>query len=279
MPLVLLLILGLLPAAVVHGQDAPGELTFTIATANLSDSTRQAYETPGIRILQALRPDILAIQEFNYQAGNSQDLVREISGPAYHFARETGGVRLPNGILSRWPITASGQWVDPYVQNRRFAWATIAIPGPRPLHVISVHLVQNRPERRIAEARHLLGLIRAAFPANDYIVLGGDFNVNSRESEALAALTQGFVDARVPADQDGNPHTNANRTRPYDFVLPNPALAAFEIPTTLGGQVFPNGLVFDTRLWHPPPPPARPDDSARNLQHLPVLKTFRIPLR
>ena len=257
----------------------PGTLPLTIATANLTESTSQAYEAPGIRIIQALRPDVLAIQEFNYRQGTSQDLAHLLLGPGAHFAREKGGARLPNGIISRYPITAFGQWDDPYIQNRNFVWATIAIPGPRPLHVVSVHLVQRHPARRIPEARHLLRLIRTHFPADDYVVLCGDFNTATRAAESLAVLTAWFDDSAHPTDQEGNPHTSAPRTRPYDYVLPNPALARHHAPTHLADLLFPDGLVFDTLLWPPPPPPAEWDDTAANMQHLPVMKTFHIPLQ
>lgn len=254
-------------------------ISVTVATANLSDNTSQAYEEAGIRILQALRPDIVAIQEFNYKTGDSQDLARKIFGAGYHFAREAGGARLPNGVISRYPILTFGQWDDPQVLNRRFFWATIAIPGPKPLHVVSVHLIQNHAERRIPEVRHLLQLIREKFGPDDYVVLCGDFNITSRNAEALAILTGWFVDDFQPADQEGNKNTNANRNKPYDFVLPSPALAKLHAPTVLFGTTFSDGLVFDTRLWNPPPPPAEWEDTARDMQHLPVLKTFRIPLR
>jgi endonuclease/exonuclease/phosphatase family metal-dependent hydrolase len=259
--------------------DVPARtVPLTIATANLSDNRTQAYEDPAIRILQALQPDILAIQEFNYKAGTSQDLARLLFGPGAHFAREKGGARLPNGIISRYPILAHGQWEDPYIQNRSLFWATVAIPGPRPIHVISVHLVQRNASRRTPQARHLLRLIRDRFPPDDYVVLCGDFNTTSRAAEALAVLTAWFDDSAQPADQDGNPHTNAPRTRPYDFVLPNPALARHHAPTVLDSIVFPDGLVFDTSLWNPPPPPAQWEDTAADMQHLPVMKTFQIPL-
>ena len=271
--------LCLLPGAGTGLAADRDSIAVTIATANLSDNNSQAYEDPGIRILQGLQPDILAIQEFNYKSGNSQDLVRRIFGPAYTFAREKGGARLPNGVISRYPIVAFGQWEDPYVGNRSLFWATVQIPGPKPLHVVSVHLVQNRAERRLPEARHLLELIRKQFPEDDYVVLCGDFNVNSRDSTALAALTKWFDDSAQPADQAGNKNTNANRNRPYDYVLPNPALAPHHVATKLGGQKFPAGLVFDSRLWNPLPPPAEWEDTARDLQHLPVMKTFRIPVR
>ena len=260
-----------------RGSSDCGSIPIAIATANLSNNRTQAYEDPAIRILQALRPDVVAIQEFNFKGGHSKDLVRQIFGPAYYFAREKGGVRLPNGILSRYPIVAFGQWDDPFVLNRRFAWATIDVPGPKRLHVVSVHLVQNRAVDRAPEARHLLQLIRDNFPEDDYVVLCGDFNVRSRKAEALAVLTEWFVDDRHPADQNGNPNTNANRNRPYDFVLPNPALAPLHAPTVLAGVSFPDGAVFDSRLWNPPPPPAEWDDSSLDMQHMPVMKTFLLP--
>ena len=255
----------------------PSTLPVTIATANLSDNFSQAYQDPGIRILQALRPDIVGIQEFNYRLGSPEELVLRIFGPDYHFHRESGA-RLPNGIISRFPILEAGQWEDPFVQNRNFAWVTLDIPGPKRLHVVSVHLVQNKTARRTPQARLLMDYILQAFPPDDYVVLCGDLNISTRVAEALSVLTSWFDDSRHPADQLGNKNTNAERSRPYDVVLPNPALARHHAPTRLARQSFPDGLVFDTRLWDPPPTPAEWEDSARNLQHLPVMKTFHLPL-
>ena len=177
-PAILLLLLTLCHAAPPLAPATPRLThTITVATANLSDNTTQAYSDPGIRILQALRPDIIAIQEFNYKLGTSHDLARRIMGPGSYFARETGGVRLPNGVISRYPIIAHGQWDDPYVLNRRFFWATIAIPGPKPLHVISVHLSKTAPPAapRSLPPPHL---IRETF-APTTTSSCGDFNVTS----------------------------------------------------------------------------------------------------
>lgn len=254
-------------------------LTFTVATANLSDSTTQAYDDPGIRHLQALDPDILAVQEFNYRGGTTADLVRRMFPKNDRdFCRERGGARLPNGVVSRYPIVAWGQWEDPYVKNRQLFWTTVRLPGGTKVHVVSVHLVQNRANRRIPEADYLVQCIREKFPRNDYIVLCGDLNTSSRETGVMAVLGRVFDLARVPADQRGNPNTNTPRTHPYDVVLPNRALAPCEVRTVFGGQTFPDGLVFDTRLWSRPPFPSRRSDSDANLQHLPVMKTFRIPI-
>ncbi|NLG34175.1 MAG: endonuclease/exonuclease/phosphatase family protein [Lentisphaerae bacterium] len=271
------LLLAPFPAACSRPPDEPPALDITIATANLSNNTSQTYEDPGIRILQALRPDILAIQEFRCPSGSPEDLARRLFGPDVHFHREKGA-RLPNGIISRFPILAAGQWHDPHVRNRDFAWATLDIPGPKPLHVVSVHLLQTRAADRPPQARLLLDLIRRHFPATDYVVLCGDLNISSRRAEAFTVLAAELDDSRQPVDQNGNPNTNAERNRPYDVVLPNPELAQHHAPTRLGSLVFPDGLVFDTRLWDPPPPPAEWGDTARDMQHLPVMKTFRIPL-
>ena len=267
---VLLAAAGPLPAHAGHA-------VFTVVSANLSDNTSQAYEEPGIRILQALSPDVVGFQEFSCKRGSFEDLARRILGPDAHVHREKGA-RLPNGIASRFPILAAGQWEDPLVKNRNFAWATLDVPGPIPLHVVSVHLLHRGARLRARQAQLLLEHVRAQFPKGDYVVLCGDLNLPSRDSETLEILSAVFVDDARPADQNGNENTNVPRNRPYDYVLPNRALAPREIPTVLAGQTFPTGLVFDTRLWNPPPPPAEWEDSARNLQHLPVVKTFRIPL-
>jgi endonuclease/exonuclease/phosphatase family metal-dependent hydrolase len=262
--------------------DAPAKapspyVEITIASANLSDGTTQHYEEPGIRLLQTLNPDVVGMQEFTYAFGSPEELVESIFGEGRHFVRETGA-RLPNGIVSRFPIVAHGQWEDPNVSNRNFAWATVQIPGAKPLHVVSAHLLHNRSGRRIEQAQLLVDRVREHFPRGDYVVLCADLNVPSRNAETLFILREEFMDDPQPADQEGNKNTNSTRSRPYDFVMPNLELSRVEVPTRLGGLEFPGGLVFDTRLWSPPPPPAEWEDSARNLQHMPVMRTFRIPV-
>ena len=53
-------------------------VSFTVASANLSDNDTQAYGGAGIRMLQALDPDVIGIQEFNYKEGTTADLVRRM---------------------------------------------------------------------------------------------------------------------------------------------------------------------------------------------------------
>jgi hypothetical protein len=204
-----------------------------------------------------------------------------VFGPEFDFMVEGGDEPIPNGVISRWPILASGEWQDPQVNDRDFAWATIDIPGPTNLHVISVHLHgAGGASSRLVEAQVIAAQVAAAFPATNYIVLAGDLNTNSRTEPTITTAFAGlFTDARVPADQLGETDTNANRDKPYDYVLPNPALDALHAPVTVGGLTFPNGIVFDTRVWtRPPPPPWPPIPPAFQMQHMGVMKEFRLPV-
>src|SRR5262245_25960649 len=116
--------------------------------ANLSSGNNQRYETPGQNILKALAPDVVAIQEFNVSnsfgintSAALSNMVATTFGPGFVFFRETG-YSIPNGIISRYPILASGQWIDSDtgVNDRGFAWARIDLPGTNDLYVVSVHL-------------------------------------------------------------------------------------------------------------------------------------------
>ena len=257
-----------------------GSALIKVMAANLSSGNNQEYEGPGIRIMQALNPDIIGIQEFTVShPGGRRGFVDEVFGPEFDYIVEGGDEPIPNGVISRWPIIASGEWQDPQVNDRDFSWATIDIPGPTNLHVISVHFHgSGGASSRQVQAEIIVNQASAAFPADEYIVLAGDLNTSSRTEATLSVLAALFSDARVPADRFGNDDTNANRNRPYDYVLPNAALNALHEPVILGGLSYPNGIVFDTRLWNPPPAPALTGDSgASQMQHMAVMKAFEIP--
>ena len=90
-----------------------------------------------MRIFQALRPDVVLIQEFNVNAtrGEANDeaavdaWVDDVFGAEYHWFREPGGDSIPNGVISRWPIIEAGEWRDDRVSNRDFTFARIDVPG------------------------------------------------------------------------------------------------------------------------------------------------------
>src|SRR5438067_3748022 len=127
--------------------------TLRVMSANLNGNT-QSYQPFAIRIFQGLKPDIVAIQEFNYTSTNGVDVntaaaFREMVdiafGTNFVYFREnfTGSGDIPNGIISRYPILASGSWADTVQSqpNRGYAWAQVQLPGTNTVYVVSVHLL------------------------------------------------------------------------------------------------------------------------------------------
>lgn len=250
--------------------------------ANLTSGNAQSY-TPGhgLRIISALSPDVVLIQELNYGNDTPTDIafmVQQNLGPTYSYYREVG--QIPNGIISRYPIIDAGEWTDPEVSNRDFAWARIDLPGPRDLWAVSVHLLTSTPTARQKEAAALIAVLDQQVPVGALVVLGGDFNTVDRLEAAIDTLRSRFtIAAPYPGDQAGNENTNANRNKPYDWVLASPALHALEVPVVIGAASFPAGLVFDSRVYTPlsDVPPVLIDDSdAPSMQHMAVVRQFRL---
>lgn len=256
-------------------------ITVTIMAANTSSGTDQAYHGEGIRIFQALKPDIVGIQEFNYASG-ADALVDTAFGTNYYMYKQTGSVSIPNGIISRYPILASGTWIDPEIGDRDFPWAQIDIPGTQDLYVVSVHLKASSSSddiaKRTRQATNLVSLIRSNFPADALISVAGDFNTYSDTEGCLTALRAVTTDFVRPADQYGDQDTNEPRSEPYDRVLTSTNLHLKHISTVVGGTTFANGIVFDTAKWGGSvPSPAEPGDShVVGMQHMAVMKTFQI---
>lgn len=252
-----------------------------VMAANLTGAP-QKYEPFAIRIFQGLKPDIVAIQEFNY-SNNTPAQIRAFIDTAFgtHFQyyRETGaGYDIPNGVVSRYPILQSGTWDDPYLPNRGFAWARLDLPGINDLYVVSVHLKAGGSDAttRSLEATALKNLIQTNFPTGAWIVVAGDCNLQSRSEAALATLKTFLSDTPIPADHNGDPDTNAGRSSPYDVVLPNFNFTTNVVPVVIASQSY-NGLVFDSRVF---PnlnlvPPVQTADSGM-AQHMAVVKDFKI---
>lgn len=269
-------------------ETGPGTSTvIRVMAANITSGNYQAY-TPGhgIRIFQGLKPDIVAIQEFNY--GNNttasiRDFVDLAFGPEFHYSRQDG-VQIPNGIISRYPIIEEGVWDDPEVNNRDFSWARIDVPGPVDLWVVSVHFLTSSAAKRNAEAIALVNRINQHVPPDDYLVIAGDFNTASRTESAITRLSQVVVTSEAvspyPVDQNGNGYTNASRSKPYDWVLADDDLAPKEVPLVVGTSSYPRGLVFDSRVYTPLSdvyPVLQNDSGAPSMQHMAVMKAFQIP--
>jgi endonuclease/exonuclease/phosphatase family metal-dependent hydrolase len=245
--------------------------------ANLTSGTQQSYELSGIHIFQGLAPDVVLIQEFNY-AGDRRTLVDTAFGTSFSFYVEprTGGI--PNGVVSRYPIAESGVWVDASVGDRAFVYARLDVPGAVDLWAVSVHLLTTGATQRATEATQLLGYVQGKVPAGDYLVIGGDFNTETTNEQALGTLAPLAADAApFPADQGGNTNTSINRDHPHDWVLGSTNLEAHATPVTIGAASFPAGLVFDSRVYTPlsdVAPVVAGDSGATGMQHMPVVRDF-----
>lgn len=273
---------GLLVAAIAP--EGRAETPLRIMAANTTSGNRQSYDPgEGTRIFQGLDPDIVLIQEFNFgdnSDGAISSWVAETFGPEFDYYREDGA-QIPNGVISRYPIIAAGEWNDVQVGNRDFAWAQIDIPGDRDLWAVSVHFLTRSGSVRNRQAIALRELAIANIPEGDYLVIGGDFNTRNSGEAALDSL-DGVVDTDgpYPSDRNGDIGTNASRRRPYDWVFADEDLEPFEIPVSIGENTFPNGLVFDSRIYTPladVAPVQRGDSGATNMQHMAVIRDFELP--
>jgi endonuclease/exonuclease/phosphatase family metal-dependent hydrolase len=252
---------------------------------NLTSGNLQAYDDgAGIRLFQIMAPDIALVQEMNFGARDdaaTRSFVNMAFGPAYQFYRGPGDI--PNGVVSKYPILASGTVADPEVANRSFVWARIDVPGPKDLWAFSLHLLTRSSTSRRAEGVALLETIEKtlAVPKGDYVVLGGDFNTDNRAEPVLDVLSARVVTSGpYPVDTANNGNTSANRSKPYDWVLVDPALSALEKPFELKSVKAAHGLILDTRVHTPlselMPPLMGKESAASNMQHMPVARQFSL---
>jgi len=255
-----------------------------LMAANISSGNYQNYDPGhGIRIFQGTRPDVVMIQEFNYGDNSAtaiRNFVNTAFGSTFYYYREAAA-QIPNGVISRWPIVASGEWDDPYVTNRDFAWARIDIPGPKDLWVVSVHLLTADATTRNNEANSLVSRIKANIPVGDYLAIAGDLNTDTRSESCFSTFSQVVTTGSpYPADRNGNTNTNATRAKPYDHVLVDSDLRAYQTATVIGSSSFSAGLVVDTRVYSPLSdisPALSTDSGSTNMQHMAVIKDFLVP--
>lgn len=275
-----------------YGQAA--EVKLRVMAANLTSGTKQSY-TPshGIRIMRGLKADIILTQEFNYDSatlgsGTPEAIKEMVSrvlgtflGPSkgYYYRESEPTDQIPNGIISRYPIIASGEWEDAELPNRDFAWARIKLPNGREVLAVSVHLYSKKSQGRENEARALVAKIKSESKPNDLIVLGGDFNTKSENESAIKILCEVVCEAQSARDPKGSSNTNMNGKYPYDWVFVNKAMQEEMVPTKIGPHEFPTGLIFDSTTFpalHLVKPISIQDSRAPGMQHLGVVKDFVI---
>jgi len=251
--------------------------------ANTTSGASQSYDPgEGIRIFQGLKPDVVLLQEFNYGTSSDADARRMVDlafGTGFSYFRETGA-QIPNGIVSRFPIAESGTWTDPAVSNRGFAYAKITLPGARALWAVSLHLLTSSATDRDREAAAIVAQVKSIVPEADFLVVGGDFNTSSRAEQCIGTLAQIVVtEGPFPDDGHANDNTSGPRTKPHDWLLADGDLAARRVPTAIGQNQFPAGLVFDSRVYAPlldVAPVQVGDCAAPGMQHMAVVRDFSI---
>jgi endonuclease/exonuclease/phosphatase family metal-dependent hydrolase len=264
-----------------------------VMAANLSSGNFQRYESSGLNILKGLKPDVVAMQEFNCSNSfgiNTTAAIRstidDTFGTNFSYFREANsGYAIPNGIISRYPMIASGSWVDSDsgVNDRGFAWARIDLPGTNDLYVVSIHLKASNTSsdisRRAAEAAELKALISTNFPANAWLIVAGDMNFYSETEGAMTNFASFLSDSPVPADLNGGTNTNLGRSQRYDRVLPSFSLTNSLVPVVLPSNTISNGLLFVSTNYVPlsdVPPVQFGDSVVSGMQHMGVVKDFNI---
>jgi endonuclease/exonuclease/phosphatase family metal-dependent hydrolase len=274
----------LVAGGLLASSSAMAESRLRIVAANITSGNGQTYDFGhGSRILDGLNPDVVLIQEFNIGDGSQNALrkwINENLGDGFNAHREEGK-GIPNGVISRFPIVEQGEWDDPFMNDRDFAWAKLGLPNGEKLWAISVHLSHRRAETRAKQAKELIKLINEKIPKEDLVVLAGDFNTKNRKEECIKTLSAIFhTKAPYPADNLGDEDTNAGRDNPYDWVLADAELHPRMVDVKIGNQTFENGLVFDSRVFEPlgDVSPVREEDSeAPQMQHMAVVKDFVLP--
>jgi len=271
-----------------------GKYKIRLMAANITSGSAQSYDAGhGIRIFQALKPDIILIQEFNYGDNSSNALrtfVDTAFGEEYYYYRGSGTI--PNGIISRYKIIETGGWDSNIVENRRWEWAVIDIPGPRDLLAVSLHL---HTEDNASEMRPLMTRIQAKLTEDQttyYLAAGGDFNTKNRTGTESKFSSLFTANAPYPVDQNNNDATSSARTNPYDWLLFSPELDKLEVPVVIGKHSYASGHVFDSRIYYKAcnahtgvnelsdvSPVLAADSKATGMQHMPVIRDIEIVIK
>lgn len=261
-----------------------GTSNLRIMAGNISSGLGSPTYNPAQsrNLIKGLHPDVALLQEMKFGDGTPaafKEFVAANFGPDFESYREEG-FAIPNAVVSRYPIEKSGEWTDAKVNDRSFAYAKIAVPNDHKLWAVSVHLLTTSASNRADEATQLVGYLKDAAGPDDFIVVGGDLNTGTRSESALTTFSELLkTTAPYPADQKKNDRTSAPRSKPYDWVLVDPKLAALQVPSVFGTSTYVDGLVFDSRVYTPlsdVAPIAEGDSAFDQMQHMPVVKDFAL---
>jgi endonuclease/exonuclease/phosphatase family metal-dependent hydrolase len=162
--------------------------------------------------LRATGADLVFLQEIGVATGaagppSQYEVLADTVWPEHAYGRNAvaAGGHHGNALLSKHPI-ANWRNVDASVgraEPRGLLHCVLRVPGyPPALHAVCVHLALTESHRRRQVGR-LIELVNDAVPANDAIVIAGDFN-DWRE-RAHRALVRELQVEEVHAGTGGRP--------------------------------------------------------------------------
>lgn len=147
--------------------------------------------------LEALQPDVIALQEVSLPANNAQWLADRLGGYAVHLCPMTGRYanRQAIAILSRLPVT--GTWSLLLQSQDRVAQAAQVEVGRRQALIVNGHFYWHiiDHDEHLRQARRLLAWMDT-LPRCDATIICGDFN-GTPDYRAIRLLRRRFASAHV----------------------------------------------------------------------------------
>ncbi|KAF8934857.1 hypothetical protein CPC16_009709 [Podila verticillata] len=162
------------------------------------------------------------------QVGQSKSGWDSTSGSYSSTTIENGGVV----IASKWPIIAKHQFIyadgcgADWFSNKGFAYVILNVNG-RKVHVFGTHMQSNDPACTSGQAaRYRTSSLKAwrsyidsrNIPANELVIMAGDFNIDLQSNEYYSALST--LDARAPSKWTGTAWTwdaDSNSIAHYNY--------------------------------------------------------------
>ncbi len=180
------------------------------------------------RVIQSVKPDLVALQEVDNKAGRSGRVDQAAELTRLTGMRHVFGANIPlqgghygNAMLSRLPIDRHRNHLLPNVdsgEQRGVLVAQFKLPGNQPLRLFGTHLDHRRPdEERLASAIFINAM--AAEQNNVPTILAGDLN-DVLGSRTLKEFRKSWTPTNakpIPTVPVGKP------TRQIDFILFRPA--------------------------------------------------------
>ncbi|MBI4580726.1 MAG: hypothetical protein HY718_13550, partial [Planctomycetes bacterium] len=248
------------------------------------------YNDPGtneynalVRIVQAINPDIILVQEANHSTGRSAFMAAFAARYPYSFLGAPNYENPRNQILSAYPLTATGQNFIPDPNGGTFErptiWADVNVATATPeaeLRVYSAHFKSGSASRdwtlknnqATADANSIASLL-SSNPAMR-VYYAGDLNCTTGTSPINTLLAPQTTLARLDMR---DPRTNGAGTHwTFNTIIDHAFRSA-----TLGNSMV-SYYIFDTTTipFAQLPPPTQSGDSHTASDHLALVSTITI---